>query len=61
MASFNLRPNPQFKKALELVSTTSKNVLITGRAGTGKSTFLRYLKENLEKNFAILAPTGISA
>ncbi len=61
MASFNPETNPQFKKAFELVSNTSKNVLITGRAGTGKSTFLRHLKENLEKNFAILAPTGISA
>ena len=53
--------NPQFQRAWDIIASSSKNVLITGRAGTGKSTFLRYLMENLKKSLAVLAPTGVSA
>lgn len=50
-----------FKKAYDLCNHTSKNVLIIGKAGTGKSTFLKYFISNTNKNVAVLAPTGIAA
>ncbi len=53
--------NPEFEKAWAIISKTSKNLLITGRAGTGKSTFLKFIRDNLKKNLVVLAPTGVSA
>ena len=41
--------NEQFKLALNILENTSKNVLITGRAGTGKSTLLNYFVDNTKK------------
>jgi ATP-dependent exoDNAse (exonuclease V) alpha subunit len=40
---------------------TDKNVFITGRAGTGKSTLLEYFRDTTKKNIAVLAPTGVAA
>lgn len=53
--------NPDFKKALDLMEKTSFNIFVTGRAGTGKSTLLKYFREHTNKNLAILAPTGVAA
>src|SRR5258708_3853064 len=53
--------NPEFNKALDLMENSRKNVFITGRAGTGKSTLLNYFKSKTTKNIAILAPTGVAA
>lgn len=53
--------NPEFKCALALMEDTSRNILITGRAGTGKSTLLKYFRENTKKKAVILAPTGVAA
>jgi hypothetical protein len=53
--------NLEFKRAFKLVTETNRNVFLTGRAGTGKTTFLKYLKENCSKSMAIVAPTGIAA
>jgi len=53
--------NPDFKRALEVMETTNKNVFITGRAGTGKSTLLNYFRKNTEKKVVVLAPTGVAA
>ena len=53
--------NPQFRKALELMEETNRNVFITGRAGTGKSTLLNYFKEHTGKKAVVLAPTGVAA
>lgn len=53
--------NDLFKKALDLMENTSKNVFITGRAGTGKSTLLKVFLETTKKNPVILAPTGVAA
>lgn len=53
--------NPQFKNALNLMQFTSQSVFLTGKAGTGKSTFLRYLCEHTKKKHVVLAPTGIAA
>ncbi len=53
--------NPEFKKAFELMENSDKNVFVTGKAGTGKSTLLRYFRENTEKQVVVLAPTGVAA
>ena len=53
--------NPGFRHALELMEETDKNIFITGRAGTGKSTLLNYFRDNTKKNAVILAPTGVAA
>lgn len=47
--------------AEKLVQETNYSVFLTGKAGTGKSTFLRYIAEKTHKNFVVVAPTGIAA
>jgi len=51
----------QFQKAIDLIERSNRNVFITGRAGTGKSTLLRYLRTITCKKAVVLAPTGVSA
>jgi len=51
----------QFKRALELMENTNKHILITGEAGTGKSTLLDYFRNGTSKRVVILAPTGVAA
>ncbi|HHW19616.1 MAG TPA: AAA family ATPase [Thermodesulfovibrio thiophilus] len=53
--------NEAFLKALHLAEETDRNLFITGRAGTGKSTFLNYFRANTKKEVAVLAPTGVAA
>lgn len=53
--------NPEFKKAWELLNYTRQSVFLTGKAGTGKSTFLRYITSHTRKKCVVLAPTGIAA
>jgi len=53
--------NAEFQDALRLVQYTNSSVYLTGRAGTGKSTFLKYICQNTHKKFVVLAPTGIAA
>lgn len=53
--------NPEFKNALDLINRTRQSVFLTGKAGTGKSTFLKHLCETTSKKFVVLAPTGIAA
>lgn len=53
--------NPEFQHALTLMEDTPKNIFITGRAGTGKSTLLNYFRDNTSKKVVILAPTGVAA
>jgi len=53
---------PDFKKfASRFLNTTSSHVFLTGKAGTGKTTFLKSLTEHTHKNFIVVAPTGIAA
>ena len=53
--------NSQFKKALDLIENTAKSIFITGRAGTGKSTLLRYFRQHTSKDVIVLASTGVAA
>ena len=53
--------NSKFKKAFDLIENQNKHVFITGKAGTGKSTFLSYFKQKTKKKAVFLAPTGVSA
>ena len=49
--------NPEFLAAWNLICKTSESVFLTGKAGTGKSTFLKYICKNTKKNYVVLAPT----
>lgn len=53
--------NPQFQKAIDLLENSHTSLFITGRAGTGKSTLLRYFRDHTRKKSVILAPTGVAA
>lgn len=53
--------NEEFKKALQIVNFTRRSLFLTGKAGTGKSTFLRYICQHTKKKHVVLAPTGIAA
>jgi ATP-dependent exoDNAse (exonuclease V) alpha subunit len=53
--------NEDFKSALDLIERQNKSVYVTGKAGTGKSTLLKYLKATTPKNVVVLAPTGLAA
>ncbi len=53
--------NPQFKKAISLIDNTNKNIFITGKAGTGKSTLLDYYCKQTTRELVVLAPTGVAA
>ena len=57
----NLDLNEQFLYALHVMEETNKNVFITGKAGTGKSTLLQYFRNTTKKNIAVLALTGVAA
>lgn len=51
----------EFQNALSLIRFTHQSVFLTGKAGTGKSTFLKYVCKNVKKKNVVLAPTGIAA
>lgn len=53
--------NPEFQIAQRLLTDTDSNIFLTGKAGSGKSTFLRYICNNIKKKFVVLAPTGVAA
>ena len=53
--------NKEWQDALQIVNFTRRSLFLTGKAGTGKSTFLRYVAANTKKKHVILAPTGIAA
>lgn len=53
--------NALFNLAAEVVKYTSCNLFLTGKAGTGKTTFLKFIKEQAHKNTVIVAPTGVAA
>lgn len=53
--------NQELQNALQLVQFTHRSLFLTGKAGTGKSTFLHYIAQTTKKKYVILAPTGIAA
>ena len=55
------RHNTEFNLATEFVNNTNKSIFLTGKAGTGKTTFLKYIKNTTQKNCVIVAPTGVAA
>lgn len=59
----NLEPsdNADFRIATEFITNTSRHVFLTGNAGTGKTTFLKYIRTHTSKVCAVVAPTGIAA
>ena len=55
------RSNSEQVNAYNMIAKTNRSFYLTGRAGTGKTTFLRYIQEEVEKRFVVLAPTGVAA
>ncbi|HYJ64791.1 MAG TPA: AAA family ATPase, partial [Parafilimonas sp.] len=53
--------NEMFLLATNLVNESCRNIFLTGKAGTGKTTFLKYIRENCAKQIAVVAPTGVAA
>jgi len=53
--------NTEFRTAEQLILYSNRSIYLTGKAGTGKSTFLRYIAQHTSKNHIIVAPTGIAA
>jgi hypothetical protein len=56
-----MQSNPQLELAFSFVQYTSQNIFLTGKAGTGKTTFLKSLKKKSPKRMIIVAPTGVAA
>ena len=53
--------NVEFQTALDLIENTNQSFFLTGKAGTGKSTFLKHIVETSSKKYVVVAPTGIAA
>lgn len=53
--------NPELELALNFINKTDRNLFITGKAGTGKTTFLHKIKNESLKRMVIVAPTGVAA
>jgi len=53
--------NADFQLALQFVNQTAQHIFLTGKAGTGKTTFLKYIRGHCSKKMAIVAPTGVAA
>ncbi len=60
MASLDVQ-NTAFMQAVSFVNHTNRNIFLTGKAGTGKTTFLKYIREHSYKKMAVAAPTGVAA
>ncbi len=57
----NLQTNPQLELAFDYVCNTDKSLFLTGKAGSGKTTFLHQIKADGRKRLAVVAPTGVAA
>ena len=55
-----MESNPQLELAYDFLEYTGVNVFLTGKAGTGKTTFLRELKRRSPKRMIVVAPTGVA-
>src|ERR1700722_7487114 len=61
MIQDNIKHTEAFDLAYRFVTETNLNIFLTGKAGTGKTTFLKYLRQNSRKNMVVAAPTGVVA
>jgi len=57
----NIKRTEEFNLAYRFVTETNENIFLTGKAGTGKTTFLKFLRDNSVKNIVVAAPTGVAA
>ena len=57
----SFQSNPQLELAFDYVRNTHKNIFLTGKAGTGKTTFLHQIKNESLKRMVVVAPTGVAA
>lgn len=57
----DLNITDEFQEAFDLIENTNENIFITGKAGSGKSTFINIIRRNSKKKIAVLSPTGLSA
>ncbi|MDR2563584.1 MAG: AAA family ATPase [Prevotellaceae bacterium] len=53
--------NETFRTAVDFVNNTYQHIFLTGKAGTGKTTFLKYIRQNSPKCILVAAPTGVAA
>jgi len=60
-SAMSLQTNPQLELAFEFVRNTDKSLFLTGKAGSGKTTFLHQIKAEGRKRLAVVAPTGVAA
>ncbi len=56
-----MKKNPELELAFDFVKFTNRNIFLTGKAGTGKTTFLHHLREVSPKRMVVVAPTGVAA
>lgn len=56
-----IETNPELELAFEYISETKRHIFLTGKAGTGKTTFLNRVREEVPKRLAVVAPTGVAA
>src|SRR3989344_8749872 len=61
LEGLDIELNEKFLESLSLMENGSKNIFITGRAGTEKSTLLQCFRDITKKKIAVLAPTGVAA
>lgn len=61
LPKLDFKNNLEMRDALRLMNETSEHLFLTGEAGTGKSTLLRYFRHTTKKNVVVLAPTGVAA
>ncbi|MCS2480535.1 AAA family ATPase [Bacteroides faecis] len=57
----DMENNPELQLAWQFIENTGTHLFLTGKAGTGKTTFLKRLREHTPKRMVVLAPTGIAA
>lgn len=56
-----MQTNPQLELAHRIIGETGSNLFLTGKAGTGKTTFLKNLRKHSPKRMVVVAPTGVAA
>lgn len=56
-----METNKELREAWEFVEHTGTSIFLTGKAGTGKTTFLKTVKEKSSERMIVVAPTGVAA